>query len=266
MELTDYILKLWQKIGYSPADSDLTAAIDDDLDNNDLADNQQSGGIFTPLKPASDPEKYSGVRIKPFPKETDHGDIMEFLIASGLDEKHKECVQIKSNGSVTITNLTSAESVALISSIHHKTQFGKKLFCNGIIPLTPDKPEASPSLPVPITAPSAVSAPAHVPAPHPTLPTVPANNSLLNPAATQPIITFQDSSSTSGTKVSANSSTTNGSLSSSPIQSLLDIGVSSVLSELDSNLKMQLENENLVRRYSLSLRDVPDHEPKHFES
>ena len=43
------------------------------------------------------------------------------------------------NGSVTVKNLENQICQALIAAIHGKENFGKKLFCNGIIPFSPNK-------------------------------------------------------------------------------------------------------------------------------
>ena len=48
-------------------------------------------------------------------------------------------VVIQENGTVTIKHLDNDASRALIDEIHGKQNFGKKLFCNGFIPLTPKK-------------------------------------------------------------------------------------------------------------------------------
>ena len=58
---------------------------------------------------------------------------------SGLPENKKNDVIIKGNGSVSVINLTPQDCAALIDSIHSWTHFGKKLYCNGYIPLTPEK-------------------------------------------------------------------------------------------------------------------------------
>ena len=49
-------------------------------------------------------------------------------------------MKINNNGSATIKSLENSECLALIEAIHGKTNFDKKLFCNGVIPLTPEKP------------------------------------------------------------------------------------------------------------------------------
>ena len=89
--------------------------------------------------PTGDQEKYAGVCIKQFHRDTDHGDIMEFLCASGLPAENKDDIVIKTNGVVSIRNLDNTTSKILIEAIHGKVSLGRKLFCNGIIPLTPEK-------------------------------------------------------------------------------------------------------------------------------
>ena len=66
-------------------------------------------------------------------------EIMEVWVGSGLPAENKESVTIKSNGYVTISNLANHVCRLLIGNIYNKSHFDKKLFCNGIIPLTPEK-------------------------------------------------------------------------------------------------------------------------------
>ena len=239
IELTDHILKLWQRIGYSPGDTKLSDEI-----NEDVSDpvRHQEGGVHTPVKVLSDPTLFSGVEIKTFPKDTDHGAIMEFLMKAGLNEDKKDDVKIRNNGSVSIQKLSSVECELLISNVHQNNQFGRKLFCNGIIGLTPSKPAAIPTIPVsapPTTIPAIVSSPAST------------SSSIgpllrLSPASTA--TTAITNVSYSGPLVL--------SPTCSPNQSLLDMGAASVISQLDHNLHL-LPNDKLARRYSLSLRDIP---------
>ena len=136
IEFTDYIVGLWKKIGYTPSNDDLDGI------GKEVDEKVEEVVQFTPPKiPVGDKEKYAGVSIRYFPKEADHGDVVEFLCSQGVPEEMKEDIKIKSNGSVTIDNLDNATSVAIIDAIHGKVNFGRKLFCNGFIPLTPDKPK-----------------------------------------------------------------------------------------------------------------------------
>ena len=133
IEFSDYILALWNKIGYSPQNADLSNDINEDQEM------EQHVQAFTPQKTERSKEVYAGVNIRQFPKEYDQGEVMEFLCRSGLPETKKDEVILRSNGIVTIKNLDDITSNLLITAIHGKQNFGKKLFCNGIIPLTPKK-------------------------------------------------------------------------------------------------------------------------------
>ena len=137
VEFTDYILDLWAKSGYSPE----VDSLDNLVDDNDAAVEPvcQEGGAFTPVKAATNPEKYKGVSIKPFPGDLDHGAIIEFLVQSGLPRDKKDNVNINNHGTATIKGLKNNVCLDLIKNIHGKKNFERKLFCNGLIPLTPEK-------------------------------------------------------------------------------------------------------------------------------
>ena len=134
LEFNDYIHQLWLKIGYVPSQVELSP------ETNSEHASQESDG-FTPTKaaPTQDPTRYTGVRVSTFPRDTDQGMIVEFLINSGLPESHKENVKVKQNGTVMIDNLPNKDCIALIEAVHNKVNFGKKLYCNGVIPCTPEK-------------------------------------------------------------------------------------------------------------------------------
>ena len=147
VELGQYIVELWKKIGYTPGLLEFAAAHDDHGDDVDQVNvgSPHHGTDFTPVKVVTQPEKFAGVTVKQFPKGVDSGEIMEFLVRSGLPEGDKESVTIKSNGYVTISNLENRVCRILIESIHNKKYFERKLFCNGIIPLTPEKKDSDTS-------------------------------------------------------------------------------------------------------------------------
>ena len=138
VEFSEYISKLWRKIGYSPTNDDLENVEDEeDIDVEEVTQ-------FTPVKVLEDREKYAGVSIRQFPKETDPSEIIEFVCKAGLPEEKKDEITIRSNGVVTIKNIDNETSNILIDSIHGKVNFGKKIFCNGFIPITPKKDEVAP--------------------------------------------------------------------------------------------------------------------------
>ena len=248
VDLADYLLKLWAKVGYIPKGDSLSGDVD--VDHEEVVPEEQLPESFTPVKNNSDPSMFKGVCIKSFPKDTDHGLVMEFLIRSGLGENHREAVTFNSNGSVSIKNLTSSECTALIKVIHNSNQFGRRLFCNGVIPLTPEKPD----LPVQVQSASPPSPSATCSSGPPSTSSAALTCSTSSPPSTTMACTFPlpypelSKASPTPTRV--------GSPACSPNQSFLNIGATSVISELDHNLDL-LSNDDLARRHSLSMRDIP---------
>ena len=140
VEFSAYIQDLWKKIEYEPGMVEMAAIYDDHGEADDGQDLvTQAGGPFSPDIRRSEPEKFGGVSIKHFPRDTDTGEIIEYLVNAGLPESAKDTVLVKSNGTVAITELDNEVCLKLIENIHNKVAFGKKIFCNGIIPLTPEK-------------------------------------------------------------------------------------------------------------------------------
>ena len=76
--VSDYILGLWEKNGYTPPSGELA------IDEED-ATVEQVFEAFSPVKVTSmDEGKYAGVTIRQFPRGVDHGEVIEFLCNSGL--------------------------------------------------------------------------------------------------------------------------------------------------------------------------------------
>ena len=61
------------------------------------------------------------------------------MLQKGLPDNMKEEIVISNNGTITIQNLSNSICLSLIANIHLTLQFGKRLYCNGYIPLTPLK-------------------------------------------------------------------------------------------------------------------------------
>ena len=140
VEFSAYIQDLWKKIEYEPGMVEMAAIYDDHGEADDGQDLvTQVGGLFSPDIRRSEPEKFGGISIKHFPRDTDPGEIIAYLVNAGLPESAKDTVLVKPNGTVTTTELDNEVCLKLIENIHNKVAFGKKLFCNGIIPLTPEK-------------------------------------------------------------------------------------------------------------------------------
>ena len=134
-DFVSYILDLWKMIGYSPDSPDEVENIlglDEDLQ-------ELPGGNFTPSKTVMNTEKYAGVSIKQFPADLDHGEIIEFLIECGMPADKRDSVSIHDNGAVMIRGLDNELCLKLISVLHMKQHYSRRMFCNGVIPLTPEK-------------------------------------------------------------------------------------------------------------------------------
>ena len=279
VEFSEYILKLWEKIGYAPGEVEMAAVYDEDTEYEESSHNQkQIGGTFTPPQKMSEPEKFSGVSIKQIPRDTDHGDVMEFLIEAGLPDKLKECVEIKGSGVVSIKNIDNQVCMKMIKNIHNQISFGKKLFCNGLIALTPEKdsgladtqvqaavvptagPQERPSTPtLPASSPSPAGRPVRSPTRSPAQSLAPPDTQVQ--AATVPTAGTQERPSTP--TLPASSPSTAGrpgrSPTRGPAQSLAppELSVSTPIVSLPESSSTELTVSPFLRRYSCSLLDSP---------
>lgn len=61
------------------------------------------------------------------------------MISKGLTEEKSDSVVVKANGSVLIKDLSDDICKTIIEALHNKFYLGRKIFCNGIIALTPVK-------------------------------------------------------------------------------------------------------------------------------
>ena len=282
IEFNDYISQLWARIGYVPSQVELSS------ETNDEHTSQESNG-FTPIKtaPMQDPASYTGVRVSTFPKDTDEGKIVEFLINSGLSESYKDNITIKQNGSVMIDNLPNKDCIALIEAVHNKVNFGKKLYCNGVIPCTPEKvdspralasstqsssdssssrlegtPPSSSSLPN-----AAISTPATSNLSEVQL-SIPPNGSVASESASiqsvgQPSTVLQPQPSHvqanigTGTDITTSKNSCRISPSLCPVSPMSPNTFSEQYSETPDITHLHLSTQDLVRRNSLSLRSPP---------
>ena len=130
----EYITTLWNEIGYSPhsENSDL-----EDIESGSV--DQQVGGQFTPQKVVSSPDKFVGISIKNFPRDVDHAEFVDLLIDAGLPEEKLDLIKIGYNGTISIRGLNNELCLNLIQYIHGKKYLSKTIFCNGIVPMTPEK-------------------------------------------------------------------------------------------------------------------------------
>ena len=134
-DFNTYIVNLWAKIGYTP-NKEPSEHVQEEDDEQPVS---QDGGEFTPQKLFSDRDKFTGVVVKNIPKEADHGEVVEYLVQSGLPECKRDDITFSNGGQVFVRDLGNAECLAIIDSIHLKKKFGRTLYCNGFVPLTPEK-------------------------------------------------------------------------------------------------------------------------------
>ena len=60
-------------------------------------------------------------------------------------QEKKDDIGLKTSGIVTVKNLDTEESRFLIDNINGNKFFDRKMYCNGIVPLTPEKQETNKS-------------------------------------------------------------------------------------------------------------------------
>ena len=267
VELGHYIVELWKKIGYSPGVLEYAAAHDEH--GEDL--NQVAVGSplpatdFTPVKVVTEPDKFAGVTVKQFPRGVDSGEIMEFLVKAGLPAENKESVTIKSNGYVTISNLENHVCRILIENIHNKNHFDRRLFCNGIIPLTPEKKDTETLSTVTATEPSRGLGSSRQSPPNPAAtparaPASPGQNppAQTSPAQSQTCQVVQGAVSLAEAVPPVYS--VMSPLSSAPNPSKLESSFThnpEVLSSLYEREEHSRTDVEFIRRHSLSLRSPP---------
>ena len=133
-DFSQHILDMWEKIGHNPEEIEVASVYDDHGENSDQ---YQRGANFTPPQVRPVASNFKGVSIKNIPKETDHGEIVEFILKSGLPDNCTENIVINENGTVIVNNIENEVCNLLVRNIHLTKQFNKKLVCRGIIPMSP---------------------------------------------------------------------------------------------------------------------------------
>ena len=126
--ISQHIITVAVKDTGTPSKKNFARLIIDVEDHNDHAPQFLSQLIQTKLHETAD---IGTSVVQAFAVDTDHGENVEFLILSGLQEEKREYIEISNNSSVTIRSLDTSQCSAIIHSIHGKKHFGKKLFCNG---------------------------------------------------------------------------------------------------------------------------------------
>ena len=137
VDFIQYILSLWKQLGYSPDQEPSPEHVDEVAEDEIVA---QEGGNFTPKKSNDIKETvFPGICLKRFSQDTNQCEVIELLRAEGLPEENVNEIEFKENGCLIIKNLASHTCRHLINTFHKKTLFGNRIFCNGIVTLTPEK-------------------------------------------------------------------------------------------------------------------------------
>ena len=141
LDFSEYILSLWKEIGYSPENVQIDDEDEHSEEENITVIDQQDGGSFSPSKQNNQEKhgEFSGISIKAFAKEVEQCQVIDILLKSGLPKESLDNVIMKPNGCVTVMSLDNNICRTLIDAMHNKIIFGKKIFCNGIVALTPEK-------------------------------------------------------------------------------------------------------------------------------
>ena len=279
VDLSDHILKLWSEIGYSPEKVELCADLNEiHEDEENLV--QQEGGFFTPRKGAErgDNDNFTGVSIKSFPKDTEETQIIELLLSSGLPVTDLNEISIKPSGMVTIMNLDNLVCKTLIQKLHMQTFFGRKVYCNGVVQLTPEKPlppsiapnishtvVSSSSTQTVNTTPTSscsisVTMPTLVTSTSSTVVTPPGRQAGCTPSVQiHGMVVDKPPVSKDNNILPVSHTLDNSGMSAfSPADSsLLEIGESDDIQKFLDDNKDNLNDEEMARRYSLSLRSPP---------
>ena len=154
--LSDHMREFWSIINYTP---DVSTTGSDTLEEDDIIEHQV-GGDFTPKRKMENKDAASScgaLSVKWFPKKADHGDIIEFLVKHGLPEEHED-VNIKDNGQVIIQNLDAKICDFMCKEVTGKKFKEKKnIYCQGIVLVTPEKPQNAAGSPPPSSEPLPVS-------------------------------------------------------------------------------------------------------------
>ena len=142
VDFLDYIYNLWTKIGHNPSEPVAEESLARGH-KEDTQDHQEAHAGYH----SQDPSQFTGVSIKNFSKDKDHGEIVEFLIDSGLKLEFKDNIKFTPRGDVTISDVDNVHCQELITTLHMSKVPGDDkmtLKCNGIIPYTPTKPGRPP--------------------------------------------------------------------------------------------------------------------------
>ena len=140
VDFSEYILKMWDQIGYNPGEEEIASTFDDHGPIEDMGEDTQttmSIGSFQPPKVDLYSSRFRGIQVKGFPKEAESKEIMNFLSNHGIPKNLFHNMVIKGNGKVVISDIENIMCQDLIKTINNVKFHDRILECNGVIPLSP---------------------------------------------------------------------------------------------------------------------------------
>ena len=132
VELQDHMKCLWERVGFHPHNFQLNG---DEANDAIIKESSSFSPIINRPEPTEDEKnKFNGIALKNFPKETKKVDIIELLKTIGLPEGFpQERIVFGNHGNVEIRNLSAQTCQEIIKNIHfpesRKKYFGKPIYC-----------------------------------------------------------------------------------------------------------------------------------------
>ena len=121
VEFCDFILGMWENIGYTPQEVEIASLYDDlgAAEEGALGSPiQQLGGGFTPVKVQSYESLFGGVMIKNIPADSDKDKVIDFILNNGLPQNLSDHIDMKENGKIYINNLGNQLCNELVKKLH----------------------------------------------------------------------------------------------------------------------------------------------------
>ena len=142
VELQDHMKCLWERVGFHPHNFQLNG---DGVNDAIIKESSNFSPIINrPELTEDEKNKFNGIALKNFPKETKKVDIIELFKTNGLPEGFpQERIVFGNHGNVEIRNLPAPTCQEIIKNIHfpesRKKYFGKPIYCRATRDLTPSK-------------------------------------------------------------------------------------------------------------------------------
>ena len=138
MNLVEHMRSLWQEIGYKPDSFSLDRDTEEDnLDDIPLKNSTNFTPEFKRRPPPSSAEKerYSGISIRNFPKNSTKEEVIDFLKSNTVDIEEESVFihEAKNSVSVEVSNEDNIVIESIIEKLEGKQCKENKLFLRGIV-------------------------------------------------------------------------------------------------------------------------------------